>query len=46
MITGGNGMGVALMVVIFFLVIGVGRVLLGIASSRSKSDRYDERDYS
>lgn len=39
-------MGAALGIVIIFVLIGVVRVLLGIPSSRSKSERYDERDYS
>lgn len=43
---GGENMGAALGIVIVFIVIGIFRALLGIPSSRSKSERYNERDYS
>ncbi len=39
-------MGIALGIVITFILIGVLRVLLGIPSSRSNSKRFQDRDYS
>ncbi|CDQ20071.1 hypothetical protein SAMN05192559_10719 [Halobacillus karajensis] len=39
-------MGAALGIVIFFVLIGVVRALLGMPSSHRKSDHYNDRDYS